>query len=155
MRLKSTLPATIVLYVALSGCQQAAPPAPERVENPEIGIAVAALPEAFTVAQATGEIIKLQAPGEVGPGTATIAVGEISDYGINLVEKVKARREWFESQEGGRYLGNRELGTPHRRRLYRARLVRGGRLDGRRDLGIRDSPAAKSASHPHLLLSRR
>jgi hypothetical protein len=41
-----------------------------------------------------------------------IAAGPEDDFGINLVEEVKARKSAFESAPGGEYFGNRELGTP-------------------------------------------
>lgn len=107
--------AALVVFAAAFGC---AKPEPEptveavRVENPELGIAVAALPEEFSVVQASGPTIELEAAGEAGAGRLVIAAGPEEAFGINLVDAVKERKAQFESAPGGQYFGNRELGTP-------------------------------------------
>lgn len=108
--------ALLVSFFLLPGCSREAPqPAarePVRVENPQLGIAIADLPDAFDVVSAAGETIELVADGPAGAGRAVIDVGPVQSGGINLIETTKERRAWFESQPGAIYHGNRELGTP-------------------------------------------
>lgn len=85
---------------------------PERVVNHELAIAIAALPEAFTTITSSGPTIELEAAGETGTGKVVIAAGPVDQFGINLVNEVKARKALFEAALDGQYFGNRELGTP-------------------------------------------
>ncbi len=84
----------------------------ERLENPEIGLAIAALPAPFEAVGAAGSTWTFEAPGETGRGTLVLSVGPEGSGSINLIDAVKERRAWFEGAEGGSYLGNRELGGP-------------------------------------------
>jgi len=86
---------------------------PLRIENADLGIAIAALPEPFSVVEASGPILELTAAGDVGSGTVIITAGPEEAFGINLVAAVKERKAIFESAPDGHYFGNRELGTPH------------------------------------------
>ena len=86
---------------------------PVRVENADLGIAIAALPEAFSIVRASGSTIELEAGGEAGTGNVVITAGPEETFGINLVEAVKERKALFESAPDGQYFGNRELGTPN------------------------------------------
>lgn len=111
--LRRLVPAGLVpvALVLLAGCAQptAAPPAAvERVESPGMGLAIAALPEPFDVAVNDGERLELTAP----EARLAIAIGPERVAGINLVDEIEARKEWFEAAEGGGYFGNRELMTP-------------------------------------------
>ena len=85
---------------------------PERVVNSDLGIAIAALPEVFSVVKSAGPTLELMAAGQAGSGTLIIAAGPEENFGINLIEAVKERKAIFESAPGGEYFGNRELGTP-------------------------------------------
>lgn len=104
------------LLVAVACGTPATEEAPEpeavRVESPGLGIAIAALPAPFEVAENSGETLRLRAPGPAGDGQLDFLVGPMETSGINLVEAVKSRRAEFEQAEGGEYYGNRELGTP-------------------------------------------
>ena len=102
-------PSVVALLLAGCGGQAPTTAAPERVESPELGLAVAALPAAFTVAENAGETLRFTAPGVAG-GAVEITVGPLELGGINLVEVVKERRAELEAE--GRYFGNRELMTP-------------------------------------------
>lgn len=82
-----------------------------RVENPALGIALAAVPQPFEVEANQGETLRLTAPGPNGPGVLEFAVGPV-ETAVNLVEAVKARKAEFEARPEGEYLGNRELVTP-------------------------------------------
>ena len=110
--------------LTLAGCAAEAPaPAPaERVENADLGLAIAALPAAFTVAENAGESLRLSAPGVPG-GEVEITVGPLQLSGINLVEVVKERRAAFEAE--GLYFGNRELMT-----LYGPAYTTRGQITG-------------------------
>ena len=104
--------ALALLAVSLAGCgsDRQTPAAAQRVENVELGLAIAALPEAFEMAENMGEILRLTAP-DVDAGNVEITVGPLQLDGINLVEVVKERRTAFEAE--GTYFGNRELMTPY------------------------------------------
>jgi hypothetical protein len=104
---------TLLVSIGFSAsCGQGEPPEPTRIENPVLGIAIAALPDDFEVVSAVGETIELTAAGAKGPGRAVIAAGPLVMTGINLVDATKERKAWFESTPGATYFGNRELGTP-------------------------------------------
>ena len=105
------LAALALLALILAGCASEPPPpaAAERLENAELGLAIAALPAAFEVAENTGETLTLTAP-EVAGGSVEITIGPLELGGINLVEVVKDRKAEIEAE--GLYFGNRELMTP-------------------------------------------
>lgn len=112
--MKRSLLALSATALCLIQCAKAPPepPASERVENRQLGIAIAALPEAFSVVTASGQEIVLSAESETGAGRAVITAGPDEAFGINLVNAIKERKAAFESAPGGEYFGNRELGTP-------------------------------------------
>lgn len=106
----------LALAAAIVHCAKAPAPEiskPERVENADMGIAIAELPDAFSVVNASGPTIELVAAGESGSGKAVIAAGPDETFGINLVDAVRERKALFEGAPGGEYFGNRELGTPN------------------------------------------
>lgn len=110
--------ATLLLLpgIAWIGCSDSQPePAPEpapRIENSDLGIAIAAMPPPFSVGANDGPVLVLRAPGEAGEATLFFeSTAEISG-GINLVAEAEGMREWFEKQPDGQYFGNLELGTP-------------------------------------------
>lgn len=113
---------------------------PERVENTELGIAIAALPAVFRVVTADGPTLEFEAEGVGGAGRAIIAAGPEDPFGINLVEVVKARKAEFEAAPGGEYFGNRELGSP----IGTAFTARGAYDDG----GTRVEETWAYAIHP-------
>jgi hypothetical protein len=114
MRTDAAIAAILALLgLGLAGCktEATAPPAArERLENTELGLAIAAVPAAFEVADNLGESLRLTAPGLDG-AVVEITVGPLQLGGINLVDVVKERREAFEAD--GLYFGNRELMTPN------------------------------------------
>jgi hypothetical protein len=112
LRLGPRLLVLIGLSLALTGCASEPPApaaAPERVESPELGVVIAALPAAFEVAENAGETLSLTAR-EVDGGSVEITIGPLQMSGINLIEVVKQKRAEFEAD--GLYFGNRELMTP-------------------------------------------
>lgn len=97
-----------------AACQkpEPAPAAPERVENPDLGIAIAALPSAFEVVVNQGSDLRLTAPGLNGAGSVAIGVGPAGSTAINLPAEAKASQQYFESMGNGQYFGNLELVAP-------------------------------------------
>ena len=105
MRARSFVSVFLTPVVAVGMLQCAKTPdatAPEllRVQNADLGVAIAALPEAFSVVTASGPTIELSASGEAGAGTAVIAAGPEEAFGINLVDAVKERKALFEGAVG-------------------------------------------------------
>lgn len=84
----------------------------DRLENPELGLAIAALPAPFEAVAAQGSTWTFEAPGPAGPGTLVLSAGPVESGSINLIDVVKERRAWFEGREDASYFGNRELGGP-------------------------------------------
>jgi hypothetical protein len=110
-------PSTLLAFsLSLLGaaCQapEQAPSSPQRVENADLGIAIAALPEAFEVEINRGTNLRLTAPGPNGAGTVEIEVGPTGPAAINLPAEAKAMQPYFESLTNGQYFGNLELVAP-------------------------------------------
>ena len=106
----SLLLALPLVALACAGpAPEPAPPEPIRVESPTLGLAIAALPQPFQVAENDGGPLVLEAPGG---GRLVVSVGPEERAGINLIEQVKARKAELEAAPGGVYFGNRELMTP-------------------------------------------
>lgn len=115
MRVIRLLAVPLVALLGLAACRQAPPPAEtpgDRLESPELGLAIAALPAPFEEAGSGPSTWTFSVPGEGGDGELLLTVGPRLDGGINLVEEVKERRAWFEETEGAEYFGNRELAGP-------------------------------------------
>jgi hypothetical protein len=108
--------AALALLLALLGAcarQDGGPSAGGgRVESPDLGVAVARLPDGFRQVRSGAETIELEGTSSRGPGRVVIAAGPVEIGGINLVEAVRAQKAAFEALPGGSYLGNRELVTP-------------------------------------------
>jgi hypothetical protein len=85
----------------------------DRLENPEMGLAIAAVPKPFEVVSGDANEWSFTAPGPKAPGELTVIAGPEESGGINLVDAIKYRKSWFEEAEGGKYHGNRELGGPY------------------------------------------
>ena len=98
----------------LPGCQQQtgeeAPPG-ERVENPNVGIAIAALPSFFAVESNEGEQIALVPADGTTPGRLLVQAGPAESGGINLVAAVQAHADSIRDDFGGQYKGQNELGS--------------------------------------------
>ena len=112
-RAHPTLLAFSIALVSVS-CQTPEPvdDSPPRVENQELGIAIAALPEAFEVDLNRGSDLRLTAPGPSGDGILELRVGPTEAAAINLPGEAKAAQQYFESLENGQYFGNLELVAP-------------------------------------------
>ncbi len=83
-----------------------------RLENPELGLALASVPHPFEAVSADASAWSFTAPGTAGSGILILSVGPQETGSINLIDVVKERQAWFESAAGGTYFGNRELGGP-------------------------------------------
>jgi len=95
--------------MSVGGCQNEAPvevPA-QRVENPELGIAIVALPAPFQVAVNEGSTLELVA----GEGRLSIIAGEAQVAGVNLVQAVWDHKASILERPQGEYKGQQELGT--------------------------------------------
>ncbi len=105
----------IVLTLGLGACKQKeeapAPPPAERVENSQLGVAIAALPPVFKVAANEGTRLELVPAAEGLTGTLAVVAGEAETGGINLVAAVEDHKTEIEAREGGEYKGQRELGS--------------------------------------------
>ncbi len=104
-----------IFVLACLGCQQGAPePAAavvERVENPQVGVALAALPPDFKVEANQGSRFELVPAAEGGTGRLAIVAGVQETGGINLVAAVELHKEQILARQGGEYKGQRELGS--------------------------------------------
>jgi hypothetical protein len=88
-----------------------APSVPQRLENPSLGFALADIATGCRPGINEGATLELLCDLDGVPGTMTFEVGE-EERGVNLLEKAKARKDWFQAQPAGEFLGNRELVTP-------------------------------------------
>lgn len=104
----------LVCGIACISCSETQPepvPAP-RIENSELGIAIAALPSPFVVGTNDGPALALRAPAASGEATLYFETTAELSGGINLVAEAEGMQDWFEQQPDGQYFGNLELGTP-------------------------------------------
>lgn len=123
----------LVSAALLSGCgsdeepTQAAPVAGTRVENPELGIALASVPPPFVLDVNEGETLRLRRSehAEGPPGTVTFDAGEEQIAGVNLPQAVEDQKARIEALPEGDYLGRLELGS----QLGTAFSTRGRYLD--------------------------
>ena len=117
--LKSCVPTFvgIALFVSIfSACQkpaeEAAPTVVERVENTELGLAIAALTPFFKVASNDGASIELIPSAADGTGRLEIVAGEPETGGINLVAAVEDHKARVLERPNGDYKGQREMISP-------------------------------------------
>lgn len=103
----------------------AAAPA-ERVENPDLGIALAAMPEGFRLVSNDADGILLERKPELPPGEARIVVGPVQEAGVNLVAAVNDYKATVEQKTEGKFLGMIEMMGP----IGTAFSVRGRHAEG-------------------------
>ena len=102
------------VLIALSVVACAGPPAPPpdaAVENLDLGIRLAAVPDGLLVTDNQGTSLQLKPAGENVEGVLWFAVGP-EQAGVNLVEAVKAHQERIEGLPEGDYKGAQELQGP-------------------------------------------
>lgn len=80
-----------------------------RVENRELGIAIARLPSGFEVVKNRGETLVLGRTGD-DPARLTVELGPVQEAGVNLVDRVWEEKARIESLPQGVYRGQNELG---------------------------------------------
>ena len=107
-----------VLVAALSACAPSGEnPAEEtvakgeRVENAELGMAVAEVPAFFKVGSNQGSVIELVPADPQIEGTLKIQESEAETGGINLVAAVERHKADLEARPDGVFKGQRELGS--------------------------------------------
>ncbi len=133
----------VLILSALLSCAE--PPgeveAAARVENPALGIAVAAVGDGFELESNQGETLRLVRSSGLPAGRAWFDVGPPSEAGVNLVDVVNAQRAQYEALPGGTFSGNRELMMADGRSAYYSR----GQFD---EDGQRVEELRISALHP-------
>lgn len=106
--------AIVTAALATGACQEPAPApvAGPRVENADLGLALASVPVGFELTSSDTEAIRLtgDTPATTG-GSIVITVGPEEDGGINLVAESQARIDRF-GELGGTSFGSRELQGP-------------------------------------------
>ena len=128
-----TKTAIALALTALVGCQSSSPPPeeeevdlPVRVENPELKLALADIPDVFALETNSGADMRLTRVGEEITGSLWVEVaGE--EVRLNLVDIVNSQRESYENQPSGSFSGSRELMMADGRPGY---YSRGRFLDG-------------------------
>lgn len=106
----------VLVTLSLVACKSPAPEpqavAGPRLENADLGLALATVPAGFDVESSDGEGIQLDgnSPATAG-GTVTITSGPIESGGVNLVAESQARIDRF-AEIGGSSFGSRELQGP-------------------------------------------
>jgi hypothetical protein len=122
-RLLSVFPLGVMTLAALTlvACQPAqetadSAPAPERepvrVENADLGVAVADLDSFFQVSSTDGATIVLRSADPAVAGELTISAAEPKAAGgVNLVAAIEEHKASVEAR-GGEFKGQRELGGP-------------------------------------------
>ncbi len=109
----ATVGAIAILAVSLGACQKAAEPAPTvRVENPQLGMAIAALPADFTLVSSDGATIELAPSAAELTGTVRVIAGEAETGGINLVAALKQHEAEILERPDGEYKGQAEYVSP-------------------------------------------
>lgn len=108
------IPMILVVATTLWSCQKEPPaepeaPAAERVESPELGVAIAALPAYFSVAVNREDALELVPAAADGTGRLAVIVGEAEEGGINLIAAVEDHQAEVLARSGGEYKGQREL----------------------------------------------
>jgi hypothetical protein len=102
---------TLAVVVSVVACSQPAPPPDRGVDNPALGVRLAALPEDLRVAENQGSTLVLRPADETVGGVIRFAVGS-EQVGINLVAAVNEHQARIAGLAGGDYKGAQELQTP-------------------------------------------
>ncbi|MEM8997663.1 MAG: hypothetical protein AAGF23_22965 [Acidobacteriota bacterium] len=123
---------TLVLVLSV-GCQPPEPEAPaeapkERVENVQLGVALADVPDFFQVASNDNGVIELAPKDPAVEGKLVVSATEAQTAGINLVAAMEEHKADLTAREAGVYKGQRELGGPLGTAFYsRGQWSEGGR----------------------------
>ncbi len=111
--LKVLLGLTLALSMFAIGCRKAEEPPPPtvRVENTQLGIAIAALSD-FAVSSNEGAAIELTPSDEGVTGQVTVVAGEAETGGINLIAAVEQHKADILERADGDYKGSNEYVAP-------------------------------------------
>jgi hypothetical protein len=104
----------LILLAACGGSEpEAGAPAeaPQRVESPALGLAVAALPGSLAVAVNQGQELLLE-PADERPGALRFELAAPPRGGVNLVQAVNDHKAAVEARREGDYRGQVELMSP-------------------------------------------
>lgn len=111
----SALPfaALLLLYICLIGCggaeETADAPRGPVVELPAINLAFDALPAGFVVGSSSADTVELVPSDPEANGRMWVEAGEISDFGIDLVQVVTDQTEAYAQFDNSEYFGGRKL----------------------------------------------
>jgi len=110
---RAALPVLATLLIATAGCQKPEPQplAGERVESPDLGLALASVPVGFELAASSADGVQLSGnTPETTGGSIYLSAGPEEPTGINLIAESQARIDNFSAI--GTSFGSRELNTP-------------------------------------------
>jgi hypothetical protein len=107
MRPTTTAVLPIALTLALLSCAEPPPP-PAGVDNAELGLSLAVVPEGLRVAANQGGNLELEPADPAVGGSIRFTVGP-EEVGVNLVAAVKEHQQHIESLPDGDYKGAQEL----------------------------------------------
>lgn len=121
----------LMVLAASTACRQAEPPvaqnAPQRVDNPGVGISLADVPDGFRLVSNEGDRIVLERASQPGSqtqadsGRVEITATEPKKSGANLVAAVNDQKTEIEGRPEGKFEGQVELAS----HLGTAYLTRG------------------------------
>ena len=101
----------LVLVVSTLSCAEPPPPPPPpdtSVENPELGIALASVPDGLRTTLNEGSSLELRPTAEGADGLVWFAVGP-EKVGVNLVAATQSHQAQIENLPDGEYKGGEEL----------------------------------------------
>ena len=101
----------LVLVVSTLSCAEPPPPPPPpdtSVENTELGIALASVPEGLRTTLNEGSSLELRPTAEGADGLVWFAVGP-EKVGVNLVAATQSHQAQIENLPDGEYKGGEEL----------------------------------------------
>lgn len=115
--MRRSLAFALPLLILLAACGGSEPgagspaDAPQRVESPALGLAVAALPGSLAVAVNQGQELLLE-PADERPGSLRFELAPPPRGGVNLVQAVNDHKAAIEERPDGDYRGQVELMSP-------------------------------------------
>jgi hypothetical protein len=111
MKLFATALLSLALALALLSCAQPPeppPPPPPGVENAELDIKLASVPQGLRVAANEGRSLELEPVDPAVGGAIWFEVGP-EEIGVNLVTAVQDHQQYIEGLPDGTYMGAQEL----------------------------------------------